>query len=190
MRTRSIFALALVALAACHSKASQQSAPNEAVAAPTDGEGAKGVHRENKGKPAPETIFKDSDQKPVKLADFQGRPVLVNLWASWCAPCIKELPKLDQLAKGGSIQVLAISQDSGPSASVKAFLQAHRIAKLRAYQDPAMGISGALGAEVLPTSILFDSNGREVWRYVGDLDWTSSEAARLLAEAGALPKKS
>lgn len=184
-----MIAFALLALAACHARDDRESPANEAAAAPTAAEGAKGIHRENKGKPAPGTVFKDPDQKPVKLADFAGKPVLVNLWASWCAPCIKELPKLDQLARSDDLQVLAISQDSGPSASVKAFLQAHGIATLKAYQDPSMGISGALGAEVLPTSILFDSKGREVWRYVGDFDWTSSEAARLLAEAGVPPKK-
>lgn len=189
MRPSSIIALALLGLAACHAKENRENPANEAAAAPTAAEGAKGVHRENKGKPAPATVFQDPDQKPVKLADFAGEPVLVNLWASWCAPCINELPKLDQLAKSGSVRVLAVSQDSGPSASVKAFLQAHGIVTLKAYQDPGMGISGALGAEVLPTSILFDSKGREVWRYVGDFDWTSSEAAKLLAETGAPPKK-
>lgn len=184
-----MIAFALLALVACHAKENKENTPNEAAAVPTAAEGAKGIHRESKGRPAPGTIFKDPDQKPVKLAAFAGKPILVNLWATWCAPCIKELPKLDQLAKSGGVQVLAVSQDSGPSASVKAFLQAHGIATLKAYQDPSMGISGALGAEVLPTSILFDSKGREVWRYVGDFDWTSGEAARLLAEAGVPPKK-
>ena len=66
-----------------------------------------------------------------------------------------------------------------------AFLESHKIEKLAAYQDEKMSLSGAMGAEVLPTTILFDANGREVWRYVGDLDWTSPEAAKLLAEAGA-----
>ena len=70
-------------------------------------------------------------------------------------------------------------------ASVVAFLQTHKIGTLGAYQDPKMGLSGELGAEVLPTSIFYDAQGREVWRYVGDLDWTGQEAAKLLAEAGA-----
>jgi thiol-disulfide isomerase/thioredoxin len=110
----------------------------------------------------------------------------VNLWASWCAPCVKELPTLDQLARTRKVQVLAVSQDDGPHASVVAFLQAHKIATLEPYQDPKMGLSGALGPDtVLPTSILFDADGKEVWRYVGDLDWTSPEAAKLLSEASA-----
>ena len=84
--------------------------------------------------------------------------------------------------------MVAISQDHGPHVGV-AFLKSHGLRDLGAYQDSDMGLSGALGPEaVLPTSILIDANGREVWRYVGELDWTSAEAARLLSEAGA-PEK-
>jgi thiol-disulfide isomerase/thioredoxin len=114
----------------------------------------------------------------------------MNLWASWCAPCVKELPTLDQLARTGSVKVVAVSQDNGPHDSVVAFLKEHRIGTLKAYQDPAMGLSGALGPDtVLPTSILFDANGKEVWRYVGDQDWTTAQAAKLLSEAGAAAKR-
>jgi hypothetical protein len=72
----------------------------------------------------------------------------------------------------------------GPHASVEAFLKDKKIGRLDSYQDPKMALSTALGAPVMPTSILFDANGKEVWRYVGDLDWTGPEAAKLLAEAG------
>jgi thiol-disulfide isomerase/thioredoxin len=147
------------------------------------------VDRSHAGKAAPDIAFKDMDGEDVTLADFQGKPVLVNLWASWCVPCVKELPTLDRLARArvapDDLQVLAVSQDMGPHASVVAFLQAHRVTNLDAYQDAKMALSGALGAEVLPTSILYDARGQEVWRYVGDLDWTSPGAAKLLAEAGA-----
>jgi len=84
---------------------------------------------------------------------------------------------------------VAVSQDTGPNASVVAFLKSHGIAALDPYQDAKMGLTGALGPDtVLPTSILFDANGKEVWRYVGDLDWTSPEAAKLLAEANGARK--
>lgn len=179
-----MIAIALLALAACH-RAGQQRAANE-TAAEAGTSAIKGVHRNNKGKAAPDTRFNDPDGGQTSLAQFSGKPVLVNLWATWCAPCVKELPTLDRLSKSpGAPQILAISQDMGPHASVVAFLQSKRIANLKSYQDPRMGLSGALGAEVLPTSILYDSRGHEVWRYVGDLDWTSAEAARLLAEGGA-----
>jgi thiol-disulfide isomerase/thioredoxin len=175
---------ALLALAACQ-KAEQQPSGNESAAA-ADTSGIKGVHRDNKGKSAPDTQFNDPDGEPTSLAALAGKPVLVNLWATWCAPCVKELPTLDRLSQSpGAPQVVAISQDMGAHASVAAFLDSHKLANLEAYQDPKMALSGALGAEVLPTSILYDAHGREVWRYVGDLDWTSDEAAKLLAEGGA-----
>jgi thiol-disulfide isomerase/thioredoxin len=178
---------AMLALAACHQQAAQQNAGNQAAPAAA---GIKGVHREAKGKPAPDSVFQDPDGKPVRLADFRGKPLLVNLWASWCAPCVKELPTLDQLARKGGIQVLAVSQDDGPHASVVAFLQQHRMATLEPYQDPKTSLSIALGPDaVLPTSILIDANGNEVWRYVGDFDWTSPEAAKLLAEAAPAASK-
>jgi thiol-disulfide isomerase/thioredoxin len=178
---------ALLALAACHQPAKQQNTANQAAPA---AEGIKGVHRDAKGKPAPNAVFQDADGKPVRLADFKGKPLLVNLWASWCAPCVKELPTLDQLARKGTVQVLAVSQDDGPHASVVAFLQQHRVATLEPYQDPKSSLSMALGPDtVLPTSILIDANGNEVWRYIGDFDWTSAEAAKLLSEAGAAPSK-
>ena len=180
-----VIAVALLALAAC---SKPQPTANEAEGAAEVGP-VKGVDRSHKGKPAPDTIFNDPDGGEISLADFKGNPVLVNLWATWCAPCVKELPTLDKLAAShridGQLGVIAVSQDMGPQPSVDAFLDKLKIEDLGAYHDPKMGLSGALGAEVLPTSILFDADGREVWRYVGDLDWTGDEAAKLLGEAGA-----
>jgi thiol-disulfide isomerase/thioredoxin len=173
----------LLALAGCHKASETQNQGSEAAA---PGLIVKAADRTDKGKPAPDIIFNDPDGNPTSLKAFAGKPTLVNLWASWCAPCVKELPTLDRLARArqGKLNVVAISQDTGPHASVEAFLQEHKIGTLDAYQDPKMDLSPALGAEVLPTSVLFDSNGREVWRFVGDQDWTSPEAAKLLAEAG------
>jgi len=180
-----IFAAAALALASCH-KSSQPTA-NQA-AAPAPEVPGKGVDRTHRGQAEPPTGFNDPDGKPTSLKAFAGKPTLVNLWASWCAPCIKELPTLDRLAAADKpkLNVVAISQDMDvPHASVVAFLKAHNIANLGSYQDPKMALSGALNAEVLPTSILYDANGKEVWRYVGDQDWTSPAAAKLLAEGGA-----
>jgi thiol-disulfide isomerase/thioredoxin len=179
----------LLALAGCH-KASQPAQNQSSAAAPEVP--TKGVDRTHRGTPAPDARFINLDGASLDLKSFSGRPVLVNLWASWCAPCVKELPTLDKLARaeGGKLNVVAISQDTGPYASVVAFLKVHGINELEPYQDPKMALSGALGAEVLPTSVLYDANGKEVWRYVGDQDWTSAEAAKLLAEAGVAAKAS
>jgi thiol-disulfide isomerase/thioredoxin len=179
--------LALLAAGGCDRQKGQMQQGNgvaEAEAGLT-----KGVDRSRKGRPAPPTGFKDPDGGDITLADFKGTPVLVNLWATWCAPCVKELPTLDALAGAraadGDIAIIAVSQDMGPHNSVKAFLDTLKVEHLGAYHDSAMALSGGLQAEVLPTTILFDRDGREVWRYVGDLDWDGPEAAKLLAEAGA-----
>ncbi|MGI8610662.1 MAG: TlpA family protein disulfide reductase [Sphingomicrobium sp.] len=183
--------LALLATAACDR---QKAETPQGEAAGVPGVPAEGVDRSKKGKPAPETVFHDPDGGDISLADFAGVPVLVNLWASWCAPCIKELPTLEKLEQShvadGRLGVIAVSQDRAPKSSVDAFLADKGIARFAAFHDPEMALSGALGVEILPTSILYDSEGREVWRFVGDLDWTGAEAAKLLAEAGAGPATS
>jgi thiol-disulfide isomerase/thioredoxin len=174
-----------VALALASCQKPQQTQANES--APVSPEApVKGADRSHKGSAAPAAVFNDADGGATSLKAFAGKPTLVNLWASWCAPCVKELPTLDKLAgaQDGKLNVLAVSQDDGPHASVEAFLKTHKIATLDPYQDPKMSLSGALGAEVLPTSVLYDAKGREVWRYVGDQDWTSAAAAKLLAEGG------
>ena len=145
----------------------------------------KGVDRSQAGKPAPATEFSDPDGQPTSFAELRGKPILVNLWATWCAPCVKELPTLNALAKakGAELQVVPISQDMGPHPSVVAFLEELKVDQLDAFQDSKMALSGALGTQILPTTILYGSDGREIWRYIGELDWNGAEAAELLAEA-------
>jgi len=188
-----LFAVALVALAGCSKPAQQQPAADNQAAATPDVGPHKGVDRSHKGQPAPAAAFKDPDGGDISLKDFRGTPVLLNLWATWCAPCVKELPTLDKLAQShdvdGELGVIAVSQDSGDQTGVIAFLKKLNVKDLGAYHDPGMALSGALGPDtVLPTTILIDAQGREVWRYVGDLDWTSPEAVKLVAEAGAPTK--
>ena len=182
---------ALLALAACHK--TQQPSGNESVPSTAQAGPQKGVDRSHKGQPAPDVSFTNADGAETSLAEVSGKATLVNLWATWCAPCVKELPTLDRLAAAhrddGQLGVVAVSQDNGPQPSVEAFLAKLKVEDLGAYHDPKMALSGSLGPDtVLPTSILFDAQGREVWRYVGDFDWTSPQAAKLLSEAGAPAK--
>lgn len=191
MRATVISALAVLALAGCHKPQSNQAQGNQVQAnqAVAEGEPVKGVDRSHRGQPAPTATFKDPDGGDISVADFKGTPVLVNLWASWCAPCIKELPTLDRLAQShdidGELGVIAVNEEDTPRLSVVAFLKDKaKVKDLGAYQDPAMALSGFIGPDaVLPTTFLIDANGKEVWRYVGDMDWTSPEAAKLIAEA-------
>ena len=124
MRTL-ILAAALLALASCHKPSQPAANQGSAIAPEAPG---KGVDRTHKGQAEPATAFNDPDGKPTSLKAFAGKPTLVNLWASWCAPCIKELPTLDRLAqaKDGKLNVVAVSQDMDvPHTSVVAFLKTH-----------------------------------------------------------------
>jgi thiol-disulfide isomerase/thioredoxin len=181
---------ALLALVGCHKP--QQQAANQAAPAAEAGP-QKGVDRSHRSEAAPKIAISFRGVESKNFVEMGGKPTLVNLWATWCAPCVKELPTLNRLARAhqndDNLKIVAISQDSGPHQSVEAFLQS-KAPELDPYQDPKMAFSAALGPDtVLPTTILYDAQGKEVWRYVGDLDWTSPEAAKLLAEAGAPSKK-
>ena len=147
------------------------------------------LDRSHAGTPAPGVVFEDPYGRPARLSDFRGRPVLVNLWATWCGPCVVEMPSLDRLAasqREGGLQVIAISQDSTDGRrKVTDFFAARSLPELQPYLDAEMNLMFALGADTLPTTILYDSRGREVWRMIGMADWQSERIARLLLEADA-----
>jgi thiol-disulfide isomerase/thioredoxin len=183
-----LIACGVLALAACHK--SPQPTANQSV--PTAEAGpVKGVDRTHKGQPFPKVRFGDSDGTQTSFEGFKGVPTLVNIWATWCIPCIKELPTLDKLAGADKTKlwVVPISQDTADRTSVDAFLKKIGLAGFNVYYDPTMSVSGAMNLEVLPTTIMYDAQGKEVWRYVGGLDWTSPGAAKLLAEGGAPQKR-
>lgn len=142
------------------------------------------LDRSRAGSPAPATRFEDPDGEPASLADFRGRPLLVNLWATWCAPCVAEMPTLDSLARreGDRLKVLTISQDLDGRDRVEAFFAKQGYRNLETWLDPQMALMGELKVDTLPTTILYDSEGREVWRVVGMEDWESGRTALLLKE--------
>lgn len=192
-RTLIPFSFLLPALAGCGQPPSAEPTDNRAPAAasPTkpagasDQEDAGVLDRSHAGTAAPSSSFRDPDGESVSLADFRGRPLLLNLWATWCAPCIAEMPTLDALSarEKDRIQVLAVSQDMNGASKVEAFFNKHGFANLAPYVDPETELTGALHVDTLPTTILFDAQGREVWRIVGKEDWNGAKAAALLREA-------
>ena len=183
---RSILLL-LLALAACGEggEPTNASDPDQpAWGGPPQAPATGGLDRSHAGEPAPATEFQDPDGAPASLADFRGKPVLVNLWATWCAPCIAEMPTLDRLAarEADRLQVLTISQDDGRE-KVEAFFAKQGYRNLETWLDPQMALMAQLKADTLPTTILYDARGRELWRVVGMEDWESGRAALLLKEA-------
>jgi thiol-disulfide isomerase/thioredoxin len=138
------------------------------------------------GRQAPDVVFKGADGRDVSLDDFAGRPLLVNIWATWCGPCKAEMPTLDALAalEAGKTSVIAVSQDLQGRRAVAPFFEKAKIANLEPYTDAETRLSAELGGAVqLPTTILYDSEGREVWRVTGGVEWDDEEVAALLAEA-------
>ena len=143
------------------------------------------IDRSHKGSPLPALTFHDTAGKVLQLAQLAGKPLLLNLWATWCAPCIAELPKLDALAasKGATLQVVTLSEDLTGGDKVAAFLSSRGYAHLPPWLDPDNNASSKYQVSTLPTTIYYDAAGKEVWRYSGGHDWTSAETAKMLAEA-------
>lgn len=141
------------------------------------------------GQKAPDAAFLDPAGRSVTLAAFRGQPVLVNLWATWCAPCVAEMPTLDRLAmrEKGRLKVVVISQDMAGKRAVLPYFAKAGFTALEPYLDKENALMLALGGETLPLTILYDAEGREVRRVVGALDWEGPKGAAFLA--GLAPSK-
>ncbi|MFM9940896.1 MAG: TlpA family protein disulfide reductase [Hyphomicrobiaceae bacterium] len=136
--------------------------------------------------PLPEVGFVDGTGKERTLKDWRGKVVLLNLWATWCVPCRKEMPGLDRLqAQLGSdrFEVVAVSADKTGIEGAKKFLAQVKSEKLGVYADPGVRITSTLKAIGMPATILIDREGREIGRLVGPAEWDSPEAKALIAAA-------
>ncbi len=129
--------------------------------------------------------FLDVDGKSVRLSDFKGRPVLLNIWAKWCAPCLEEMPKLNQLqaeAAPGTLAVIAVAVDEPNPVKVRDFLANRRWDAPKPYLDPENNFAKALDIKSIPVSLLIDKNGFALVRVDAPVDWYSAEAIRLLQQ--------
>ena len=138
----------------------------------------------------PDLAFEDSDGKPKKLSDWRGRVVLVNLWATWCVPCRKEMPALDGLQSklgGPDFEVVAVNIDTRDPDKPKNFLSDEKLTRLGYFTDQKAkvfqdlkSIGRALG---MPASVLVDGQGCEIATIAGPADWASEDAVKLITAA-------
>jgi thiol-disulfide isomerase/thioredoxin len=138
----------------------------------------------------PDLAFEDADGKPRKLSEWRGKTVLVNLWATWCVPCRKEMPALDSLQTklgGKDFEVVAINIDTRDPEKPKNFLKEANLTKLAYFTDTKAkvfqdlkNIGKALG---MPTSVLIDSQGCEIGTIAGPAEWASDDAIALIKAA-------
>jgi thiol-disulfide isomerase/thioredoxin len=133
--------------------------------------------------PGPTEPFLDPYDRQISLAAFKGKLTLVNFWATWCAPCVKELPtlaKLKSLRDDDAFTVVTINEDHGGREAVGKFAATHAMGDLPENIDPEMVLASAIPVRGLPTTLLLDPDGRILGRFEGDADWSSPDALRLI----------
>ncbi|HJN23113.1 MAG TPA: TlpA disulfide reductase family protein [Rhodospirillales bacterium] len=142
-------------------------------------------------KPVPGEAFFDAAGMEFTLADYRGRGVVLNFWATWCAPCVREMPALDRLRvklSGGGAEVLTISEDHGGGAVINKFFQVNNIRNLPALIDKRGVMLRSFVIKGLPTTVLIDAEGKEIGRVVGPAEWDGPKVAAFargcLAAAG------
>ncbi len=169
-----------------------QSSSNPTPAAVSDRVGAasamgKKLSLPTQPTPAPDYVFFDEAGKPLKVADLKGKVVVLNIWATWCAPCVTEMPTLAKLQAayaGQPVEVVAVSIDSENSAAkARLFIAQH--APLKFYHDRDMKLPFKLmpPAPGAPTTVIYGKDGLEQARVAGEADWSGSEARALIDKA-------
>jgi thiol-disulfide isomerase/thioredoxin len=131
----------------------------------------------------PEFKFQDAEGRERTLADWRGKVVLLNLWATWCLPCRKEMPSLDRLQKelgSDRFEVVALSVDRKGLAASKKFLDETKVERLALHVDATARANSDLRVVGLPATILIDAQGREIGRLLGPAEWDSEDAKRLI----------
>ncbi|WJS84533.1 TlpA disulfide reductase family protein [Paracoccus sp. TOH] len=138
--------------------------------------------------PVPATEFTDPEGGTHSLADWKGKVVLLNFWATWCAPCREEMPSLDALQAemgGEDFEVVAIAAGHNPPPAVKKFLDEEKIANLPVRLDPRQKLAREMGVMGMPVTVLIDRDGNEIARLIGGADWSSDVAKALIRQATA-----
>ena len=189
MRRLSLLCLAsALAVAGCDrapAPDAQQGTPATAADAPAPPPLPGQIVRFRAGEKIPAITVTDPDGKTLELATI-GQPVLLNLWATWCGPCKVEMPLLDNLAGllEGEVRVLTVSPDIQGAEKVVPFFEAEGFKNLEPWMDTNTDLGVALAdGGLLPTTVLYNASGTEVFRVAGDYEWDSEEAIAQIREA-------
>ena len=132
--------------------------------------------------PEPAISLADTNGHSIELSELRGKLVLVNLWATWCEPCLREMPSLERLQSrlGERIAVLAVSEDRGGNKTVEPFIAKLGLKSVKIYIDPKSEVGHAFGARGLPTSFLIDREGKVLGRVEGAAEWDSPKILGVL----------
>lgn len=136
-------------------------------------------------RPLPELVFQDGEGSKRSIAQFAGKVVLLNVWATWCAPCREEMPALDRLQGklgGRGFEVVALSIDAAGASVVKRFYEEVGVRSLAIYVDPTMRATATLAAVGVPTTLLIDRQGRELGRRTGPAEWDGPRSVRVIED--------
>ena len=176
-------------LAGCDKQTPADTQPQTTASAPAAAADAAGPFNgtldiSNRGAALPDLTFSDPSGKKVRTLDLKGKPLLINLWATWCGPCVLEMPTLNALAaaKAGKLTVLTVSQDMDQAPAVDAFFKQRKLDHLAPWLDPENTLSDHYSTGVLPTTVLYDADGKEVWRMIGSHDWAGPRTDAMLAD--------
>ncbi len=177
----SIVAIFLVFAGAAYRLLPDQTTDNSAINAHLVGEMAS-ITVYEAPKPLPDYSIQIEDGTEIKMSDLKGRVLLINLWASWCAPCraeMKDIAELQEILGGPDFEVVALNEDRGGLKKAKITLEEWGVEGLNLYADKSMKTGFSMAGGKLPTSYIVDKNGMMIAEYVGPLDWASTESLAL-----------